>query len=204
VVLAFIGVLVAPKIASAQLAFAETSSSSQFYMPYLPGMNQGEVGVCTVSPGNVSTMPNPFINSMGGGSGFVKAQSPAEYMPDVTVRSIQTLAFTWNLPPGFNPNQTLNLSANLNASTADGSSVFITITGTNLNSQPNGLFGGGWNNYNGQDIGGSWGGNASANIAQFPMGSITMEGEADSFPVPITGQLAQMQFGLTMSAMNAP
>lgn len=200
IALTVVGIFVLPIVAQAQLQFTEVANGSLQYYPYLPGMNVGEVGLCTDVPGNSPTAPPYFIDTNYGGSGSAKAQSPAEYMPDVTVLATQTLIFSWNLPLGFNPNQTLDLRANLRASTANGSSVFMQITGTGLSTQ----FTSGWKNYNGQDVGGTWSGVASANIAQYSTGSVTMQGKAESMPLPGTGQLALIQFGLSMVTIPTP
>ena len=182
------------------MQFDDVSTCSQYYLPYLPGMKPGEVGLCTDVPGNLPVMPHNFIDTNYGGSGSAQAQSPAEYIPDVTVEAMQKLTFTWKLPQGFNPNQTLNRRANLSASTADGSTVFMLITDTGLSTQ----FSNGWKQYNGQDVGGTWSGVASADIAQHSSGSVLLQGKAESIPLPGTGQLALIKFGLSMSTVPSP
>ncbi len=199
IALTVVGIFVLPIVAQAQLQFTEVANGSLQYYPYLPGMNVGEVGVSTVTPNRTPTAPPHFIDTGYGGAGSARSQSPAEYLRDSFTMATQTLKFEWNLPVGFNPNQTLNLAANLDASTADGGSTWMKIVTMNSSA-----FTPGWQNFNGGDNGGSWNGSATADIAQASSGYVTLEGITETYPLPGTGQLALIKFGLSMSTAPSP
>ncbi len=199
IALTVVGIFVLPIVAQAQLQFTEVVNGSVQYYPYLPGMNVGEVGISTVTPNNSPTVPPAFIDTNFGGNGSATSQSPAEYLPDSFTMATQTLKFEWNLPSGFNPNQTLKLAANLNVATADGGSTWMKIVTMNCSA-----FTPGWQNFNGGDNGGSWNGSATANIAQAPSGYVMLQGKTETYPLPGTGQLALIKFGLSMATVPSP
>ena len=106
--------------------------------------------------------------------------------------SDQSIVWTWNLPKNWNNNQQYGFTATLNAAALHGAFVFCSIVTQVIPGYS------GWNKYNGQDVGGTWGESIPVSIAQHPSGSVTMSVKAQSQPMPGTGEHANITFGLNM------
>ena len=176
--------------AEAQLSFTSTANASTYCNLYNPGMGPGEVGLATNSPGTYNTVT--MVNLNYGGTGWADADSPTEYLPDVQVWSEQSIVWTWNLPQNWNSNQQYGFTASLDVAATNGSAVFCSILTQGIPDYT------GWQKYNGQDVGGTWGQSIPVSIAQHPSGSVTISVKAQSQPLPGTGEHANIKFGLNM------
>ncbi len=167
-------------------------TNGQYYSPYKPGMGPGEIGVATVSPGNVS--PAATVGSSGQTSGLIQAIATTQYLPESNIYCTESETYTCTLPKNASPLQTIYASASIGGYSTNGGLINASMTST-IPGFNNPLLTG----LNGQDTGGHFTQEHNFVLTPTTPQDITITCSCMASPLPSGGETGMLNFQIAFS-----